>query len=92
MIDLPIGIIIMQILALALPVGAVGMFGYLALRFVRAKEHEAALRGSARQDADTLDRLTATVSALQAEVTELRDNQRFLERLLEKPRPGPTSD
>lgn len=93
MIQFPPGFLLMQLLAVAVPLGGVGFFGYLALRFVRAKERETALRSAARPaDGGELARIDDTLAALQAEVRELRENQRFLERLLEKPRPGGPSD
>jgi hypothetical protein len=85
----PPGFILFQVLMMALPVGAIGFFGYLALRFVRAKERETALRGAARHggtDAGELAKIQETLATLQAEVHELRENQEFIERLLEKPR------
>ena len=84
---MPPGFIFMQLVALAVPVGALGFFGWLALRFVRAREREAGRIEPSRPD--ELARLHEAVLALQSEVQALRERQEFVERLLERPRSAP---
>jgi hypothetical protein len=69
---------------LIVPVGAVGFFGWLGLRFVRAREREA-LRADG-SDASEVRRLQEQVEVLQTEVDAIRERQEFVERLLDRPR------
>ena len=83
---MPPGLILFQLVMLALPVGALGFFGWLGIRFVKAKEREAANRLGATPHPDLLDGLQEAVAALQAEVHGIRERQEFIEKLLDKPR------
>lgn len=84
---MPPGFVFFQLLFMAVPIGALGFFGWLGLRFVRARELDAARNSGASVRPDELQRLQDTVLSLQAEVHSLRERQEFVERLLEKPRP-----
>ena len=83
---MPPGLMFFQLLFMAVPVGALGFFGWLALRFVRARELDAARGVGASVRPDELQRLQDTVLAVQSEVQALHERQEFVERLLEKPR------
>lgn len=74
------------LIAMAIPLGALGFFGWLALRFVRARERDAGVRVEPGARPDELERLSETVQALQSEVHTLRERQEFVEKLLERPR------
>lgn len=84
---MPFGFIVMQLVFFALPVGAVAFFGWLGLRYVRARERDigARLEGESGR-ADELARLRDAVLELQSDVHALRERQEFVERLLESPR------
>ena len=81
---MPVSFVVMQFLALAVPVGALGFFGWLALRFVRAKERDAGRIDTVRPD--DLSRIQDAMLALQSEVAQIRERQEFVEKLLERPR------
>lgn len=83
---MPPGFILLQIIFMALPVAALGFFGWLALRFVRARERDAGRLEAVRPD--ELARLEDAVLGLQSEVHAIRERQEFVERLLERPRDG----
>lgn len=68
------------------PLGAVGFFGWLALRFVRARERDS-LHG-APSDSGDLRKLEDHVQDLQAEIQSIRERQDFMEKLLERPGNG----
>lgn len=76
----------MQLLFMTVPIGAVGFFGWLALRFVRARERDVAMR-IAPPPSDELVQLREAVFSLQSELHTLRERQDFMEKLLERPRP-----
>jgi cell division protein FtsB len=83
---MPPGLILLQLVSFALPIGAVAFFGWLGLRYVRARERDVSARlDSVRQS--EVARLQDTVLALQTEVQTLRERQDFVEKLLERPRP-----
>jgi hypothetical protein len=84
---MPIGFMLVQLLFLAVPVGALGFFGWLALRYVRARERDVGGRLEARPD--ELARLNEELQALQSEVSGIRERQDFVEKLLERPRSCP---
>jgi hypothetical protein len=84
--DMPPGFMLLQLLFLLLPVGAGVFFGWLGLRFVRARELEAGRRGGGAK-ADDVARLEDAVLSLQSEVQSIRERQEFVEKLLDKPRP-----
>jgi len=84
---MPPGFMLIQLFMIAIPVGALGFFGWLALRFVRAKEVDAANKLEATVRPDELARLQDTVATLQAEVHGVRERQEFIEKLLDRPRP-----
>jgi hypothetical protein len=73
-------------ISIVLPLGAVGFFGWLALRFVRAREREALREGNV--DSPEVRRLREQVESLQTEIDGIRERQDFVERLLERPRTG----
>jgi cell division protein FtsB len=81
------GWVFLNLLFLALPLAALGFFGWLALRFVRARERDVARLDGVRTD--ELARLEDAVLVLESEISALRERQDFVERLLERPRPGP---
>lgn len=85
-----VGFMLMQLLFFVLPVGAVAFFGWLALRYVRARERDAGARVESGR-ADELARLEEAVLALQSEVHALQERQEFVERLLERPRSDPAT-
>jgi hypothetical protein len=84
---MPPGFLVFQLLTLTVPLGAVGFFGWLGLRFVRAREREAAGRLDAAPTHDVVQ-LREAVQALQSEVHSLQERQDFMEKLLERPRPA----
>ncbi len=67
------------------PAGAAVYFGWLGLRFVRAKERAAELRG----DRSDLLRLEEQMRELRTEIETLRDRQDFTDRLLQRPAGSP---
>ncbi len=67
------------------PIAALVFFGWLGLRFVRAKEQDALGRGSAGGSTE-LARIEETLETLQREVQALQERQTFVEKLLERPR------
>jgi hypothetical protein len=75
---------IMLLLSFFLPIGAVAFFGWLALRFVRARERDS-LRDTSSEGSD-VRRLEDLVHDLQAEVHSIRERQEFVEKLLERPK------
>lgn len=77
--------LLLNFLVLALPVGTVAFFGWLALRFVRAKERANLVEppGAPRGQ---LARIEDSLEALQREVQSLQERQTFVEKLLERPR------
>jgi hypothetical protein len=81
---MPIKIILIQLLFLAVPIGTVGFFGWLGLRYVRSREREA--EGRVIEPSDHVEGLRDSVETLQAEVRLLQERQEFLEKLLERPR------
>jgi hypothetical protein len=78
---------LLQMVFLLVPVAAMGFFGWLALRFVRARERDAATRVEGARP-EELARVNDAILALQSEITSLRDRQDFIERLLEQPKPN----
>jgi len=80
------GFLLVQMMLAAVPLGGVVFFGWLGLRFVRARERDVAGRLEAAS-VDELARLQDTVVSLQSELQALRERQEFMERLLERPRP-----
>lgn len=82
---MPVGFMLMQLVFFALPVGAVAFFGWLALRYVRAREQDVGAHVEAAR-ADELARVQDMIVELQSEVHALRERQEFVERLLERPR------
>lgn len=76
--------ILMMMILWLLPIGAVGFFGWLGLRFVRARERDVIGTGSDQLEQRRLEEL---VEGLQAEVQALSERQDFMEKLLERPRP-----
>jgi hypothetical protein len=76
---------LLPLLSLLIPVGAVGFFGWLALRYVRARERETTNRISS-PPSEELARLQDAVTSLQTDIHALRERQDFMERLLERPR------
>jgi hypothetical protein len=85
---MPPGFMFLQLLFLTLPLAALGFFGWLALRFVRAREREAGNRLPPAHT-DDLERLEEAIHSLQSEVASIRERQEFVEKLLEPPRSGP---
>lgn len=87
---MPFGFIVMQLVFFALPVGAVAFFGWLGLRYVRARERDvgARLKAESSGRADELARLRDAMLELRSDVHGLRERQEFVERLLESPRSG----
>jgi hypothetical protein len=85
---MPPGFLVFQLLTLTVPLGALGFFGWLGLRFVRAREREAAGRIDVAAPQEVAQ-LREAVNALQSEVHALQERQDFMERLLERPRPSP---
>jgi len=83
---MPPGLFVVQMLFAAVPVGALVFFGWLGLRYVRARERDVVGRLETAS-AEELARLQDTVVTLQTEVHTLRERQEFVERLLERPRP-----
>jgi hypothetical protein len=81
------GWVFLNFLFFALPLGALGFFGWLALRFVRARERDVARLDSLRTD--ELARLQDAILVMESEISALQERQDFVERLLERPRPGP---
>jgi hypothetical protein len=82
---MPAGFLFVQLVFAAVPIGALAFFGWLGLRFVRARERESAARlGTARPE--ELARIQDALLSLQTEVHALRERQEFVERLLERPR------
>jgi hypothetical protein len=81
------GWVFLNFLFFALPLGALGLFGWLALRFVRAREQDVARLDSLRTD--ELARLQDAILVMESEISALQERQDFVERLLERPRPGP---
>lgn len=79
------------ILLVMLPVGAIGFVGWLALRYVRACERQAAGRAELPAHEREVVRLRDEVMTLQSEVESLRERHEFVERLLERPRPEAAS-
>ena len=77
---------LLQLVFLIVPVDAMGFLGWLALRFVRARERDVATRVEGARP-EELARVNDAILALQSEITTLRDRQDFVERLLEKPKP-----
>ncbi len=65
------------------PLAAVAFFGWLGLRFVRAKEQANQLPGAARGE---LARIEETLESVQRELQALQERQAFVEQLLERPR------
>jgi hypothetical protein len=76
---------LMSLVFAAVPLGGLVFFGWLGLRFVRARERDVAGHLEAAS-AEELTRLQDTVVNLQSEVHALRERQEFVERLLERPR------
>ncbi len=74
-------------LPMLIPTAAVVFFGWLGLRFVRAKEQANALSRPAAAPAE-LARIEETLELIQREVQRLQERQTFVEKLLERPR-GP---
>jgi hypothetical protein len=70
---------------LLLSVGAVGFFGWLALRYVRTRELDTVNRVDSIP-ASELAKLQDVITSLQSEVSAIRERQEFLEKLLERPR------
>jgi len=68
-----------------LPVAAVVFFGWLGLRFVRAREQANLMTGPGASRAE-LTRMEETLETLQREVQALQERQTFVEKLLERPR------
>ncbi len=69
------------------PLAAVVFFGWLGLRFVRAKEQANQLPGASRGE---LSRIEETLETLARDVQALQERQTFVEKLLERPRePAP---
>jgi len=87
---MPPGMMFLPMLSLLVPIGAMGFFGWLGLRYVRARERETTNR-VAGPSSEELTRLQDVVTSLQSEVHSLRERQDFMERLLEQPRSGSTS-
>jgi len=81
------GWLFLNLLFLALPLGALGFFGWLALRFVRARERDVARLDGLRTD--ELARLQEAILVMESEISALQERQDFVEKLLERPRPGP---
>jgi hypothetical protein len=75
----------MPLIAVAAPLGGLAFFGWLGLRFVRAKERDAGARIENMSPGE-LARLQETMLAFQSELHALRERQEFVERLLERPR------
>ncbi len=67
------------------PAAAVVFFGWLGLRFVRAKEQANQVTGQAASSAE-LARIEETLESLQHEVQALQERQTCVEKLLERPR------
>ncbi len=67
------------------PAAAVFFFGWLGLRFVRAKEQANALARPAAAPPE-LTRIEESLELLQGEVQRLQERQTFVEKLLERPR------
>ncbi len=71
------------------PIAAVVFFGWLGLRFVRAKEQAtlgaASAAGAAASRAE-LARIEESLDAVQHELQKLQERQTFVEKLLERPR------
>lgn len=87
---MPIGFMFMPLIFFGLPIATVGFFGWLALRYVRARERDVGAHvESARSD--ELTRIEDALLALQSEVHSLRERQEFVERLLERPRSEPVA-
>ncbi len=71
------------ILPFLFPLAVVGFFGWLGLRFVRAKEQANQLPGASRGE---LSRIEETLETVQRELQALQERQAFMEKLLERPR------
>lgn len=74
---------------MVIPLAAVVFFGWLGLRFVRAKEQAnltAGAGGAAGPSRAELARIEETLDAVQREVQALQERQAFVEKLLERPR------
>ncbi len=68
-----------------IPAAAVVFFGWLGLRFVRAKEQANALARPGAPPAE-LARIEESLEMLQRDVQALQERQGFMEKLLERPR------
>ena len=75
----------MFLIPFLVPLGAIAFFGWLALRFVRAKEQGNLPVGPSASRAE-LGRIEDTLETLQREVQGLQERQAFVEKLLEGPR------
>ncbi len=78
------------------PLAALVFFGWLGVRFVRAREQANEIaRGGAAPGGGQLGRIEETLEALQQQLQALQERQAFVEKLLERPRPQegvPTPD
>jgi hypothetical protein len=79
-----VGISLFYMLFNLIPIGAVVFFGWLGLRFVRARERDS-LHNTSSEGSD-VRRLEDLVHDLQAEVHSIRERQEFVEKLLERPK------
>jgi len=78
----------MFILIPLLPFAAAAYFGWLGLRYVRAKEQANQIaRGGLAPDRGELGRIEESLETLQRDVQALQERQAFMEKLLERPRP-----
>ena len=66
------------------PIAAIVFFGWLALRYVRAREQDSL--GRPAGSTVELTRIEETLETLQREVQALQERQAFVEKLLERPR------
>ncbi len=76
-------IVLVQLAFLAVPVGGIAFFGWLGLRYVRARERDVGARVESVRPGE-LTRLEDAVLALQSEVHSLRERLEFVEKLLER--------